>query len=358
MEKNTLQHQAHNIISEQPVVATGKKKISLALQGGGSHGAFTWGVLDRLLADGRLEIEGISGTSAGAMNATVLAYGLATGGANEARIKLRQFWQEIIELGKFSVLKPSILDKMLSRGNMDFSPSYLFFDYMTKLFSPYELNPFNINPLRDVLAKVVNFDLLHANAACKLFIAATSVKNNRLHIFKNNEVTLSAVMASACLPFLFQAVEINGEQYWDGGYIGNPPLFPLISETSSQDILIIQINPVNISNIPTSAREIFDRINTVSFNSSLIRELRAVHFITSLIDNHELSSDKHKRIFVHTINAESIVQDLGVSSKLNTDSEFLHYLYNSGQQLADNFLNQHFDKIGKESSTNIAAEFI
>lgn len=357
MERTILQNESSNA-DLQPTTGTVKKKISLALQGGGSHGAFTWGVLDRLLADGRLEIEGISGTSAGAMNATLLAYGLALGGADEARAKLNQFWQEIIELGKFSFLKPSLLDKMLSRGNMDFSPSFLFFDYLAKLFSPYELNPLNINPLRDILAKLVDFDVLHAKEVCKLFIAATNVNTGRLHIFKNTEVSLLSVMASACLPFLFQAVNINGEHYWDGGYIGNPPLFPLINETKSQDILIVQINPVNTSILPTSAREVFDRINTISFNSSLIRELRAVHFVTNLIDGGELNSNKYKRVFIHTIDAESIVQNLGVSSKLNTDSEFIHYLYTSGQQLADDFLNQHFDKIGKESSTDIATEFI
>lgn len=335
-----------------------KKKISLALQGGGSHGAFTWGVLDRLLADGRIEIEGISGTSAGALNATLLAYGLACGGADAARAKLSQFWQEIIEFGKYSFLKPSLLDKMLSRGNMDFSPSFLFFDYMSKLFSPYEFNPLNINPLRDILSKMIDFDVLHEKDVCKLFIAATNVNSGRLHIFKNNDVSLLSVMASACLPFLFQAVQINGEHYWDGGYIGNPPLFPLINETKTQDILIVQINPVSTSILPTSAREVFDRINTISFNSSLIRELRAVHFVTNLIDGGELSSDQHKRVFIHSINADKIVQNLGVSSKLNTDSEFINYLYTSGQQLADDFLAQHFDKIGKESSTNLATEFM
>lgn len=357
MEKSILQYESSGTNLESKTKIT-KKKISLALQGGGSHGAFTWGVLDRLLSDGRLEIEGISGTSAGAMNATLLAYGLALGGADEARAKLNQFWQEIIEFGKFSFLKPSWFDKMVSCGNMDFSPSFLFFDYLAKLFSPYELNPLNINPLRDILAKIVDFDVLHEKEVCKLFIAATNVNTGRLHIFKNAEVSLLSVMASACLPFLFQAVKIDDEHYWDGGYIGNPPLFPLINETKSQDILIIQINPVNTSILPTSAREIFDRINTISFNSSLIRELRAVDFVTKLIDSGELSADKHKRVFIHAIDADSIIQNLGVSSKLNTDSEFINYLYTSGQQLADDFLNQHFDKIGKESSIDIATEFI
>lgn len=335
-----------------------KKKINLALQGGGSHGAFTWGVLDTLLADDRIEIEGISGTSAGAMNAVVTAYGLSIGGNECAREKLREFWSEISEAGQKGLLKPSALDKMLSIGNMDFSPNYLFYDFISKIFSPYELNPLNINPLRDVLAQTIDFDKLHESLACKLFIAATNVGNGRLRVFSNKDVSIDAVLASACLPFLFQAVEIEGQHYWDGGYIGNPPLFPLINETKSPDILIVQINPVNIDRMPKNAREILDRINTLSFNSSLMRELRAVKFVTDLIDNGELDKQKHKRVFVHTIEAEPIVQELGVSSKLNTDPEYLKYLFDSGKQLATDFLVKHFDKIGSESSTDIAARFM
>lgn len=337
---------------------TNRKKINLALQGGGSHGAFTWGVIDKLLEDGRIEIDGISGTSAGAMNATVTAYGLALGGNDVARTKLREFWQKIIEAGQAGFLRPGILDKMLSKGNMDFSPFYLFYDFMSKIMSPYEMNPLNINPLRDVLSSTIDFDMLHENAVCELFIAATNVGNGRLRVFKNQDVCLNAVLASACLPFLFQAVEVDGQQYWDGGYIGNPPLFPLITETKSPDILIVQINPVNISHTPTSAREILDRINTLSFNSSLMRELRAVKFVTDLIDNGELSQDKHKRVYIHTIEAESIVKDLGVSSKLNTDPEYIKYLFDGGRSLATEFLEQHFEKIGNESSTDIVEKFM
>lgn len=335
-----------------------KKKINLALQGGGAHGAFTWGVIDTLLADGRIEIDGISGTSAGAMNAVVTAYGLAIGGNQGARDKLAEFWHKTSEAGQKGFLKPSLLDKMFSVGNMDFSPMYVFSDYISKIFSPYELNPLNINPLRDVLAQTVDFEKLHQHPACKLFIAATNVGNGRLRVFSNQDVSIDAVLASACLPFLFQAVEIEGQHYWDGGYIGNPPLFPLINDTKSPDILIIQINPVNIDHIPTSARDVLDRINTLSFNSSLMRELRAVHFVTNLIDSGELSSEKHKRVFVHTVSAESIVQELGVSSKLNSDPEFLQYLFNCGKQMAEKFLADNFDKIGVESSTDIAANFM
>lgn len=338
--------------------ANPKKKINLALQGGGSHGAFTWGVLDRLLEDGRIEIEGISGTSAGAMNASVTAYGLAIGGAEGARQKLKEFWNLTSQAGQKGPLRPSQLDKMLSVGNMDYSPNYLFFDFLAKVMSPYELNPLNVNPLRDVLAQTVDFDKLRDSDSCKLFIAATNVGNGHLRVFENKEVSLDAVLASACLPFLFQAVEIEGEHYWDGGYIGNPPLFPLITQTESPDILIIQINPVNIKQMPKNSREILDRINTLSFNSSLMRELRAVHFVTNLIDNGELSQDKHKRVFIHTIEAESIVEGLGVSSKLNTDAEYLKYLFEGGRKLASQFLEEHFDKIGNQSSTDLATKFM
>ncbi len=334
------------------------KKINLALQGGGSHGAFTWGAIDYLLADGRLEIEGISGTSSGAMNASVTAYGLSHGGAVGARQKLSEFWQQIALSNKW-FLQPSTLDKMISHGNMDFSPYYQMYDYISKLMSPYELNPLNLNPLRDVLAKTIDFEhLLSPAATCKLFVAATNVKTGRLRVFTDQEISLDSVMASACLPFLFQAVEIEGEHYWDGGYIGNPPLFPLINETKSPDILIIQINANNINHLPTSARDILDRVNTLSFNSSLIRELRAVHFMTKLIDNGELSQSKHKRVFIHTIDANNIIKDLGFSSKLNTDLDFITYLYECGQQMAKEFLEQNFDQIGVASSTDIVEKFM
>lgn len=342
--------------TQNSLIKTDKKKINLALQGGGSHGAFTWGVLDRLLEDGRLEIDGISGTSAGAMNAAVTAYGLTIGGADGARQKLKEFWNLTSQAGQKGSLRPSQLDKMLSLGNMDYSPSYLFFDFLAKVMSPYELNPLNINPLREVLMKTVDFEILRKSETCKLFIAATNVGNGRLRVFNNPEVSIDAVLASACLPFLFQAIEIDGEHYWDGGYIGNPPLFPLITQTEASDILIIQINPVNINHIPKTSREILDRINTLSFNSSLMRELRAVHFVTNLIDNGELSQEKHKRVFIHTIEAESIVDGLGVSSKLNTDMEYLKYLFEGGRKLASQFLEQHFDKIGNESSTDLTSK--
>jgi NTE family protein len=335
-----------------------KKKINLALQGGGSHGAFTWGVIDRLLEDGRIEIEGLSGTSAGAMNAAVTAYGLTIGGADGARAKLYEYWKAISDAAKTGPLQPTPMDKMFSKGNMDFSPMYHFFDALSKVMSPYQLNPANKSPLRDVLVRIIDFDRLRETEACKLFVAATDACTGRLKVFPNQEMSVDAVLASACLPFMFQAVEIDGHHYWDGGYIGNPPLFPLINETVSPDILIVQINPVNLPEPPKTARDILDRVNTLSFNSSLMRELRAVFFVTDLIDKGELDSTKYKRVNIHTVHAEDVVQTLGVSSKLNADWDFLTYLFETGRERAGQFLTDHFDKIGKESSTDIEENFM
>src|SRR5688572_28900606 len=208
-----------------------KKSLKLALQGGGAHGAFTWGVLDRLLDDDRIEIEALVGTSAGAMNAAVTAYGLGLGGPAKAKELLESFWRKSSEAGKKGPLQPSPIDKLFSIGNMDFSPMYHFFNSLSQVMSPYQLNPSNMNPLRDLIAEVVDFEALRANkTAAKLFICATNVKNGRIRVFNKDEVTPDAVMASACLPFLFQAVEVDGNYYWDGGYCGNPPIFPLIYE--------------------------------------------------------------------------------------------------------------------------------
>ncbi len=337
---------------------TAVKSINLALQGGGAHGSFTWGVIDRLLEDGRLNIDGIVGTSAGAMNCAVTAYGLSIGGAEGARAKLHEFWKRISDEAKKGPLQPTPLDKMLSKGNMDFSPLWHMFDALSRMMSPYELNPMNMNPLRDVLAEVVDFKRLRRNPACKTFIAATDVCSGRLKVFGPNEISVEAVLASACLPFLFQAVQVGNAFYWDGGYSGNPPLFPLIEQCDSRDILIVQINPVRLPVPPRSAREIMDRVNTLSFNSSLMRELRVVNFISKLIDDGELDGKKHKRMNIHTVDAEEVVEKLGVTSKLNADWDFLMHMFETGRSKADDFIEAHFDKIGKESSTDIAAKFV
>lgn len=334
------------------------KKLNLALQGGGSHGAFTWGVLDRLLEDERIEIEGLVGTSAGAMNTAVAAYGLAKGGKPEARKVLEQFWRKISDASKNGPLQPSWLDKLHSRGNMDFSPMWQMIDNLSRLFSPYELNPGDVNPLRDIVDEVVDFEVLHASDRVKVFVCATNVLNARITVFDNKTINVKAVMASACLPFMFQAVEIDGEYYWDGGYIGNPPLYPLIYHTDCRDVLIVQINPINIPDVPRTARTILDRINTLSFNSSLMREMRMIHFITSLIDKNILDSNHYKRMYVHTVDAEMEMSMLSVSSKLNADWDFLEHLFQLGRRKTDLFLKKHFDQIGVESSTDIVHKFM
>ena len=221
------------------------KTINLALQGGGAHGAFTWGVLDRLLEDERIAFEGISATSAGAMNATVAAFGLATGGREGARQALANFWRRVSHLGDFSPLQPSWIDRLMGNRHLENSPAYLTFDMMTRLLSPYQFNPVNYNPLREVLAQVVDFTALSRHACpVKLFLSATNVRTGKVKIFGNDEINADAVLASSCLPFLFRAVEIEGESYWDGGYSGNPALLPFLRATATEDVLIVQINPL------------------------------------------------------------------------------------------------------------------
>ncbi len=339
----------------------GKKRLNLGLQGGGSHGAFTWGVLDRLFEVDEIEIVGTSGTSAGAMNAAVMAYGLATDGKAGARAKLAEFWQRIGEAAKLSPLQPSLLDRCLGLGNMDTSPAWLAFDNLSRMLSPYELNPMNANPLRDILADVVDFDGLSEQCSRRLvtlFLCATNVETGRLKVFEGEEIGLDAVMASACLPYLFQAVEVNGSHYWDGGFSGNPPIFPLIYGTDCPDVLIIQINPINIEGVPKSARAILDRMNTLSFNSSLMREMRAIHFVTRLIDEGRLDKAHYQRLNIHTIDAEDVFKRLGVSSKINADAAFLRSLFELGRERCGQFLDAHFDKIGVESSADLEAAFL
>ncbi|WP_455288980.1 patatin-like phospholipase family protein [Cupriavidus necator] len=334
------------------------RRINLALQGGGSHGAFSWGVLDRLLEDERIEIDGISGTSAGAINATILAYGLASGGRNGARRALEAFWHSISDLGRLSPMQPTWVDRMAGNGNLSASPMWHVFDYFTRFFSPYELNPCNVNPLRDLLSSLVDFEVLKNSQNVKLFLCATNVLSGRLRVFSIDEICIQAVLASACLPHLFQAVEIDGEYYWDGGYMGNPPIYPLIYEADSRDVLIIRINPIRITTVPTTAREIMDRANTLSFNSSLMREMRVIHFITHLIDEGVLDPHSYRRMLIHSIEAESEMEKVGVSSKFNVDLAFLRALFDLGRERADGWLTENFSALGKHSTTNIADTFL
>lgn len=332
-----------------------KKKLDLALQGGGAHGAYTWGVIDRLLDDERVEIDGICGTSAGAMNGVVTTYGLKKGGNNLAKHLLVKFWHKISEAGKLSGIQPSWFDRMMSPGNMDFSPSYRLFSMATENLSPSQFNPMSFNPLEKILNEVVNFEELHAIRPPKLFVCATNVKTCEARIFGNEEVTAKAVLASAALPYLYPAVEISGEYYWDGGYMGNPPLQPLIDNTiDTDDILLVHVNPKNIQSVPKNIEEIKDRVNEISFNSSLMLELRLLDFQQSMVKQGITLDGKLKPVRLHNISADRVLDELNLSSKLNTSWDFLVYMKDLGYKMCDAWLEKNFEKIGEESTFSLS----
>ncbi|HEY0846627.1 MAG TPA: patatin-like phospholipase family protein [Noviherbaspirillum sp.] len=339
-------------------MAEQKKHIDIALQGGGAHGAFAWGVLDRLLEDERLCIDGISGTSAGAMNAVVLADGFSRGGGREgARDALRSFWKAVSDTAHFSPLQRTPLDRLMGRWTMDSSPGYMLMQLAGTLFSPYEFNPLNINPLRELLGRLIDFDRVRACSDLRLFISATNVRTGKARIFRRHELDADRVMASACLPQLFQAVEIDGEAYWDGGYMGNPALFPLIDETPAHDLLIVQINPVVRNELPRSAAEIMNRLNEITFNASLVREISSVLLLKKLVDEEQVDRVRYTDMRLHRITAEPELLRLSVSSKLNAEWEFLAYLHQVGYQAAGQWLALHFDKLGEASTLDLSEIF-
>ena len=325
--------------------------IDLALQGGGSHGAFTWGVLDRLLEESRLTIEAVSGTSAGAMNAAVMADGHAKSGNDGARKALEAFWRKVSEAAAFSPLQRSPLDVMLGRWSLDHSPAYLTFDMMARVFSPYDLSFGAPNPLAAVLSESIDFTRLAA-APTKLFITATNVRTGRPRIFRNAELSPDVLLASACLPSMFQAVEIGGEAYWDGGYSGNPTMTPLMQECVSDDTILVAINPVERAGIPRSARDILNRLNEVSFNAVLLKELRMMALLRQVasVDNAEVAH--WSRMRVHMIHSDMLVE-LGSSSKLNAEWAFLTLLRDEGRRAATAFLTTHGDDLGRRSTLDI-----
>ena len=334
------------------------KFLSLALQGGGAHGAFTWGVLDRLLDDERLEIEAISGTSAGAMNAAVVADGLTQGGRRGAQAALRRFWDAVASLGRFGPVQRAPYDIATGNWNLNDSPSYMFFDWISRYFSPYQFNPLNINPLLDVLRREVDFDRVKTCVKTRLFIAATNVHSGKIRIFENPELSADAVMASACLPHLFQAVEIDGEPYWDGGYMGNPAIYPLIYNCRTRDVMIVQVNPMVREATPKTTPEILDRLNEISFNSSLMREMRAIECVSRLLEEHRLDEKRYKRMLIHRIDAAESMMTLGASSKMNADREFLAYLREEGRTQAETWLEANFDALGVRSTVDIEADYL
>ena len=332
--------------------ATGVKGVNLALQGGGSHGAFSWGVLDRLLEDERIEIESITGASAGAVNAVVLADGMASGDRQQARDTLSKFWHGISDAGKYSVLRRSPTEALRGGWGLDSSPAYVWFDIISRIASPYDLNPFNLNPLRDILKKFVDFERVRSGML-KLFVSATNVETGRTKVFQRPELTVDHVLASACLPFMFQSVVIEGVPYWDGGYMGNPPLWPLFEHAQSDDVMIVQINPVRRPGVPRTARDILNRLNEITFNASLLRELRTIDFVTRLIEEGRMEGTGYRRVLVHMIEDELALSALGASSKLNTEHAFLDMLFAKGRQAADRWIAAHFDDLGEKSTVNI-----
>lgn len=338
-----------------------QKQINLALQGGGSHGAYTWGVLDRLLQEGdRLRFEGVSGTSAGALNAAALAQGLSEGGAQGAQKLLEKLWRGVSEVGAFTVPQSSPFADLLSVWGIP-SPMTAMADMMQRVWSPYQTNPLNINPLRCLVDSMLDIESIRACKKTKLFISATDVETGRAKVFGEGEVTVDALMASACLPFLFQAVEINKKPYWDGGYVGNPSIFPLIYHCVSPDILLVQINPLIRPGTPDTSAEIIDRLNEITFNASLISEMRAIAFVQKLIDDDQLKgSEEHrlKRINMHVVSAEDALRPLGAASKSNMQMDFLFKLRDIGRIAADEWLKINWGKIGVESSADIRKMFL
>lgn len=333
------------------------KTIDLALQGGGSHGAITWGVLDRLLEDTRLSIAAISGTSAGAMNAVVMADGLHQGGREGAREALHHFWQGVSEAARFSPIQPAPWDWLLGNHSLDHSPSYLFFESLTQLVAPAKLNPLGINPLRDLVGDLVNFERVNACRSAAVFVTATNVRTGRAKVFSQPEISVDTVMASACLPFMFPAVEIDGEAYWDGGYSGNPALFPLVDHRECQDLVVVQVNPSSRQQLPASARDIINRINEITFNTSLIKELRSIQLLQQLIDTQQLDAERYRAMRIHLIHAEHEVAQLSASSKLNAQWDFVYSLFEQGRRWADQWLEEHFDALGQRSTFDLDAVF-
>ncbi|HEY8564468.1 MAG TPA: patatin-like phospholipase family protein [Beijerinckiaceae bacterium] len=331
-----------------------EKSISLALQGGGAHGAFTWGVLDYLLEDGRLAIEAISGASAGAMNAVVLADGWVAGGADGARAGLETFWRRVSLDGSLNPVQRALFDRFLGHWCSDGSPIQLWLDVWQRAVSPYETNPLDINPLRDAVDDSIDFGRLRAAPDdVKLFIAATNVWTGKTAIFTRSELTADHVLASACLPTLFKAVEIQGVPYWDGGYMGNPALYPLFYDTAADDVLLVQINPIERRTTPTTAHAIQNRLTEITFNGGLLRELRAVDFVLRLIDEGKLSRDEYKRVLMHRIDGGRELDAYTAASRLNADWNFFQELRDVGRSCAKDWLDAHYDDVGHRATLDL-----
>jgi NTE family protein len=331
------------------------KVVNLALQGGGSHGAFTWGVLDRLLEEETLHFEGITGTSAGAVNAVVLADGLAAGGREGARDALRVYWQKVSALSARGIFKPSLFDKGSADFGLEHSLGFWFLEPMTYFASPYQMNPFNYNPFKDLLAEAINFERVRQQTEVKLFLCATDVQTAKAKIFSGKELRVEHVLASTCLPLLMQAVEVDGEYYWDGSYAGNPAIYPLVYQCETRDVLMVHITPAERPGVPTTSPAIMNRMQEVSFNTSLIREMRTIASYNKLIEQGRM--DGGRRMLVHVIEAEEFIRAFSWSSRLNADWDFLLHLHSMGRAQAGQWLEANFDRLGIESTVDLDTKY-
>lgn len=344
------------MLSAKRIDWTGDKQINLALQGGGSHGAFTWGVLDAILEDGRLDIEAISGTSAGAMNAVAYAQGYLENGRDGAREALEKFWASVCESNVLTLAQQTVFDRYFGAFHYDSSPFATWIDFVSKLTSPYQLNPLNINPLRSHLESMIDFDKVRACEHIKLFVSATNVHTGKIAVFERETLTPDHVMASACLPMLFQAVEIDGVPYWDGGYMGNPALFPLYQYCHARDIVIVQINPIERRETPRTMNDIQNRLNEITFNSAMLGELRAIDFVNRLIEADRVEADEYVRLHLHRIGGGDDIAMFSEASKLDTRWSFLTNLRDLGRKHAGDWLQRHYDHIGKRSTLGLSLD--
>ncbi len=343
-------------IDETPAPPPGSsnlRTINLALQGGGAHGAFTWGVLDWMLENAPVRIEGISGTSAGAMNAVALVSGWQRGGPDGARETLDNYWKAVSRASRSSPVQRTIIDRMWGNWSLDWSPGFMMIDLVSRFVSPYEFNPLNLNPLKELIEGIVDFEAIRDCTSIKLFLSATNVRTGKVKVFRNRDITSDHVMASACLPLMFQAVEIDGVPYWDGGFSGNPALWPFFYSTETEDLLLIQINPIERPETPKTARDILNRMNEITFNASLIKELRAIEFVDRLVKQGKLDKEHYRQIRVHVIDGGEFLNDLTASSKFNAEWDFLTYLRDCGRQAAEKFVDKYRTHIGAAATIDM-----
>lgn len=333
------------------------KRINLALQGGGAHGAYSWGVLDRLLEEERLEIEAISGTSAGAMNAAALVDGFMEGGREGAKRELKEFWRRVSDASSLGPIKQSV-STWLYPWNVGNSFVYSFMDAISRMVSPYDFNPLNLNPLRAILEDTIKIERLRESSKIKMFITATRVCDGQPRVFGCHEMSLDVIMASACLPFLFQAVNIQGDDYWDGGYMGNPAIWPLIYRCDALDVLLVQINPLYRKETPMAAPQILNRVNEITFNSSLIAEMRAIDFVARLIEKGALDRAQYKHMNMHMVAWPKDWDENDFDSKSNTDWGFFQHLHRLGYAAGDAWLKKHWKDIGVKGTLDIPKVFL